>query len=153
MTAWASERRGWINTPPDLTRTALCERLAVRGVASTGPAWWHPLHRGNLRCKQTRHASAPARTDGPSARAEWQEPQPSLDMTQLVCVEEMGASSTLTRLRGRAPSGARGIAAVSHGPGKTTTCITGLRVRAVTASLGRDDSMDGETLLVYGRAF
>lgn len=59
----------------------------------------------------------------------------------------------MTRLRGRAPIGARCVAAVPHGHWKTTTFIAGLRVGEVTAPMVLDGSMDGEAFLVYVRDF
>ena len=70
-------------------------------------------------------------------------------MTKLVFLDETGASTNMTRTRGRAPKGVRCIAGVPHGHWKTTTFIAGLRVNALTAPLVLDGSMDGEAFLTY----
>ena len=82
-------------------------------------------------------------------RAAWKVNQPTLDVTKLVFLDETGASTHMTRPRGRAPVGERCVAAVPHGHWKTTTFIAGLRVGAVTAPLVLDGPMNGEAFLVY----
>lgn len=88
-----------------------------------------------------------------TARREWKENQPALDVTKLVFLDETGVSTKMTRLRGRAPVGERCVASVPHGHWKTTTFIAGLRVSEVTAPLVLDGPMDGEAFLVYVREF
>jgi transposase len=84
-------------------------------------------------------------------RAQWKEQQPALDGRRLVCIDETGVSTNLTRLRGRAPIGERCVSPVPHGHWKTTTFIAGLRVGEVTAPMVLDGPMDGEAFLVYVR--
>lgn len=84
-------------------------------------------------------------------RAEWKENQPTLDVSKLVFIDETGASTNMTRLRGRAPKGERCVSPVPHGHWKTTTFIAGLRVGEVTAPMVLDGPMDGEAFLVYVR--
>lgn len=86
-------------------------------------------------------------------RAEWKENQPALDVTKLVFLDETGASTNMTRTRGRAPVGKRCVASVPHGHWKTTTFIAGLRVGAVTAPMVLDGPMDSEAFLVYVKEF
>ena len=88
-----------------------------------------------------------------AARSEWKENQPALDVTRLVFLDETGASTKMTRLRGRAPRGERCVASVPHGHWKTTTFIAGLRVGGVTAPMVLDGPMDGAVFLVYVRKF
>ncbi len=85
-------------------------------------------------------------------RAEWKVNQPTLDVTKLVFLDETGASTHMTRTRGRARVGKRCVASVPHRHWKTTTFIAGLRVGAVTAPLVLDGPMDGEAFLVYVKA-
>lgn len=87
------------------------------------------------------------------ARAEWKENQPALDATKLVFLDETGASTNMTRTRGRAPKGERCVASVPHGHWKTTTFIAGLRVNALTAPMVLDGPMDGKAFLVYVQKF
>jgi transposase len=79
-----------------------------------------------------------------AARAEWKANQPALDATKLVFLDETGASTQMTRMRGRAPKGARCIASVPHGHWHTTTFIAGLRIGEITAPMVLDSPMDGE---------
>ncbi len=86
-----------------------------------------------------------------AARRKWIDNQPTLDVTKRVFFDETGASTTLTRTRGRAPRGARCVASGPHGHWKTTTFIAGLRDHDITAPMVLDGPMDGEALLVYVR--
>jgi len=87
------------------------------------------------------------------ARLEWLERQPGLDITKLVFLDETGASTNMTRTRGRAPKGERCIASVPNGHWKTTTFIAGLRYDAITAPMVLDGPMDGQTFLAYIQQF
>jgi transposase len=88
-----------------------------------------------------------------AARAQWQENQPGLDVDKLVFLDETGASTNMTRTRGRAPKGERCVAAVPHGHWKTTTFIAGLRVGEITAPMVMDGSMSGPVFLAYVEKF
>jgi transposase len=88
-----------------------------------------------------------------AARQEWKENQPTLDVTKLVFLDETGASTNMTRTRGRAPKGERCIAAVPHGHWKTTTFIAGLRYNDITAPMVLDGPMDGAAFLAYVEQF
>jgi hypothetical protein len=88
-----------------------------------------------------------------AARREWIDSQPTLDVTKLVFLDETGASTTMTRMHGRAPKGARCVASVPHGHWQTTTFIAGLRDNKITAPMVLDGAMDGEAFLVYVRTF
>jgi transposase len=86
-------------------------------------------------------------------RAQWKENQPALDVRKLVFLDETGASTHMTRTRGRSPIGERCHARVPNGHWKTTTFIAALRVNAVTAPMVLDGPMDKEAFLVYVRQF
>lgn len=88
-----------------------------------------------------------------AARAQWKENQPALDVTKLVFLDETGASTNMTRARGRAPRGERCMAAVPHGHWKTTTFIAGLRYNEITAPMVLDGPMDGPAFLAYVQQF
>jgi transposase len=66
---------------------------------------------------------------------------------KLVFLDETGASTTMTRTRGRAPKGERCVVSMPHGHWETTTFIAGLRYNDITGP------MDGEAFLVYVRTF
>ena len=72
-----------------------------------------------------------------------------LDVAKLVFIDETGASTNMTRLRGRSPKGERCVAAVPHGHWKTTTVTAALRVDEVTAPMVIDGPMDRDAFLVY----
>ena len=99
------------------------------------------------------HASEQEREDVQAARRKWIDSQPTLDVTKLVFLDETGASTNMTRTRGRAPKGERCVASVPHGHWKTTTFIAGLRYNDITAPMVLDGAMDGEAFLVYVRTF
>lgn len=86
-------------------------------------------------------------------RLEWKENQPALDVHKLVFLDETGASTNMTRPRGRAPKGERCIASVPHGHWKTTTFVAALRVDEITAPMVLDGPMYGSAFLAYVRQF
>lgn len=55
----------------------------------------------------------------------------------------------MVRTHGRAPRGARLIAAVPHGHWKTTTLIAAVRLDGITAPYVLDGPIDGETFRAY----
>lgn len=79
--------------------------------------------------------------------------QPTLDITKLVFLDETGASTHMTRTRGRAPKGARCVAGVPHGHWKTTTFVAALRHNDITAPMVLDGPMDSQAFLAYVRTF
>jgi transposase len=68
---------------------------------------------------------------------------------RLVFIDETGASTKMTRQRGRAPCGKRLIAKVPHGHWQTTTFVAGLRSDGISAPLVVDGAMNGELFLAY----
>ena len=108
---------------------------------------------GISRLKKTLHASEQEREDVQAARTEWKGNQPVLDVTKLVFLDETGASTNMTRTRGRAPKGERCVASVPHGHWNTTTFIAGLRHREIVAPMVLDGPMDGAIFLAYVRQF
>jgi len=87
------------------------------------------------------------------ARREWRKQQPAWDITKLVFIDETGASTNMTRTRGRAPVGERCVASVPHGHWHTTTFVAGLRYNDLTAPMVLDGPMDGEAFLAYVQTF
>jgi transposase len=75
--------------------------------------------------------------------------QPELDPSRLVFVDETGASTKMARLYGRAPRGARCVAAIPHGHWKTTTFVGALRLSGMTAPMTLDGAMDGPAFLAW----
>ena len=82
-------------------------------------------------------------------RGAWFTLQPDLDPTRLVFLDETGATTKISRLRGRAPRGDRCRAALPHGHWKTTTLVAGLRLDGLTAPMVIDGAMNGEVFTAY----
>lgn len=87
-----------------------------------------------------------------AARREWQAAQPALDSMKLVFLDETGASTNMARRYGRAPRGARCLAAVPPGHWHTTTFIAGLRHDDITAPMVADGAMTSALFLKYVQA-
>ena len=68
-------------------------------------------------------------------------------------IDETGATTKMTRLRGRAPRGQRCRAPVPHGHWKTTTLVAGLRLDGMTAPMVIDGAMNGAAFAAYVEAF
>jgi transposase len=68
-----------------------------------------------------------------------------------VFLDETSFKTNMTRLRGRAPRGARLRDAVPHGHWKTTTFVAGLRRDGVAAPTVLDGAVNGRTFLAYVR--
>ena len=81
--------------------------------------------------------------------ATWRLSQLGLPAKRLVFIDETGASTKMTRQRGRAPCGKRLIAKVPHGHWQTTTFVAGLRSDGISAPLVVDGPMNGELFLAY----
>jgi transposase len=67
----------------------------------------------------------------------------------LVFVDESGAHTKMTRLRGRALGGERLRARVPHGRYQTSTLISGIRLEGACAPWLFEGSMDGEMFLAW----
>ena len=70
---------------------------------------------------------------------------------RLVFVDESGANTKMTRLRGRAPGGERLRAHVPHGRYQTSTLIAGIRLEGPCAPWLFEGPMDGEMFLAWVR--
>lgn len=82
-------------------------------------------------------------------RRVWRTSQPDLDPARLVFIDETGASTKMTRARGRALRGERCLAPVPHGRWKTITFTGALRLDGMTAPMVLDGAMNGEAFLAY----
>jgi hypothetical protein len=84
-----------------------------------------------------------------AAREAWFAAQIDLDPDKLVFIDETGANTKMTRLRGRAARGQRCRAPVPFGHWNTTTFTAGLRLSGITAPMLLEGPMDGEHFLAY----
>ena len=72
-----------------------------------------------------------------------------LDPARLVFLDETAVTTSMVRLRGRAPRGMRVIGRVPLGAWKTITFIAAMRHDKMTAPMAFEGAMTGEVLLAY----
>ena len=84
-------------------------------------------------------------------RAGWHEQLAAESVAALVFVDESGANTKMTRLRGRALGGQRLLARIPHGHYQTTTLVAGLRLGGPCAPWLFGGAMNGEMFLAWVR--
>jgi transposase len=84
-------------------------------------------------------------------RARWHEQLAAQPVAALVFVDESGANTKMTRLRGRAWGGQRLLARIPHGHYQTSTLISGLRLEGPYAPWLLDGPMNGKMFLAWAR--
>ena len=84
-------------------------------------------------------------------REQWCTQQDTLDLTRLVFLDETGAKTNMTRLRGRAPGGERLIDSAPHGHWCTTTIIGAVRLNGSTACMAVEGATDADIFREYVR--
>ena len=84
-------------------------------------------------------------------RAGWHEQLAAQPVAALVFVDESGANTKMTRLRGRALGGQRLLARIPHGHYQTSTLIAGLRLEGPCAPWLFGGAMNGEMFLAWVR--
>ena len=82
-------------------------------------------------------------------RAPWHEQLAAEATARLVFVDESGAHTKMTRLRGRALGGERLRARIPHGRYQTSTLISGIRLDGPCAPWLFEGPMDGEMFLAW----
>jgi transposase len=82
-------------------------------------------------------------------REQWRAEQSAIDPEKVVFLDEMGATTNMTRRYGRSPRGQRLVCPVPHGHWKTTTFIAGLRSSGLTAPMVIDGAMNGDLFEAY----
>jgi transposase len=83
------------------------------------------------------------------ARRRWIREQGLLDPAKLVFLDETAVTTSMVRLRGRAPRGIRVIGRVPLGSWKTITFIAAMRHDKMTAPMAFEGAMTGEMFLAY----
>jgi hypothetical protein len=83
------------------------------------------------------------------ARRRWIREQGLLDPARLVFLDETAVTTSMVRLRGRAPRGVRVIGRVPLGAWKTITFIGAMRHNKMTAPMAFEGAMTGEMFLAY----
>lgn len=84
-------------------------------------------------------------------RAHWHEQLAAEPVAALVFVDESGANTKMTRLRGRALGGERLLARIPHGHYQTSTLISGLRLEGPCAPWLFGGPMNGEMFVAWVR--
>jgi len=84
-------------------------------------------------------------------RARWHEHLAVEPVSRLVFVDESGANTKMTRLRGRALAGARLLARLPHGHYQSSTLISGMRLQGPCAPWLFEGPMNGEMFLAWVR--
>ena len=122
------------------------------------PAWIVPLGLPRWICgfgnwvggiKKTLYAAEQNRPDVAEKRAHWHEQLAVEPATRLVFVDESGANTKMTRLRGRALGGQRLVARIPHGHYQTSTLIAGMRLNGPCAPWLFEGAMNGEMFLAW----
>ena len=94
--------------------------------------------------KKTLRASEQDRADVKVRREQWSAEQTGWDPHKLVFVDESGAKTNMTRLRGRAREGARVLDCAPHGHWSTTTLLGALRLDGTSACMSVEGATDRE---------
>jgi transposase len=137
-----------VKETPDATLEELREQL---GVTCSIVAIHNALQRADYRFKKTLKASEQERPDINEKRERWMAMQRSLDLRRLVFVDESGAKTNMTRLRGRALHGVRLLDHAPHGHWCTTTLISSIRLDGTSACLAVDGPTDTDVFREYVR--
>ena len=92
-------------------------------------------------------AAEQERPDVAEKRERWHEELAAEPTAHLLFVDESGAHTKMTRLRGRALGGQRLLARIPHGHYQTSTLISGIRLQGPCAPWLFEGPMNGEMFL------
>jgi transposase len=137
-----------VRAQPDATLAELRDRL---GVPCSLMTIARALKRHRIsRKKKTLHARQRDTPEVQAQRQAFQQQLAGVEPEHLVFVDEMGATTTMTRTHGRAPAGERVHGAV---PGKweSVTLIAGLRLAGVTAPFAFAGATDTPAFQTYAQ--
>ena len=135
-----------VREQPDATLAELRERLGVRCSLST---ICRALQRHRIsRKKKTLHAQQQDTPEVQARRAAFEERLATVDPAHLIFVDEMGATTALTRTHGRAPIGERVVGSVP-GDWKNVTLIAGLWLGGVVAPFTFAGATDQDAFRTY----
>jgi len=137
-----------LSAQPDATLAELGAGLDRPFRTSTIDLW---LRRLGWKFKKTLAAAEQERPDVAERRAHWHEQLAAEPTAHLVFVDESGANTKMTRLRGRALGGQRLLARVPHGHYQTSTLISGIRLEGPCAPWLFEGPMNGEMFLAWVR--
>jgi transposase len=121
----------------------------VRGFLQHSSRVHHLVKARSYPKKKTLRASEQDREDVKALREQWRARTHELEASHLVFLDESGAKTNMTRLRGRAPRGQRVYESVPHGHWHTTTMLSSVRLDGSTACMVVDGATDTEVFLAY----
>jgi transposase len=138
--------RDLVREQPDATLAELQARL---GIACSLSTLCRALQRlGLSRKKKTLHADQQDTDAVQAKRAAFEERLAGVDPAHLVFVDEMGATTAMTRTYGRAPVGER-VVGSAPGEWENVTLIAGLRSSGVVAPFAFEGATDQEAFQTY----
>jgi transposase len=82
-------------------------------------------------------------------RRQYRERAASIRAERLVFIDESGATTAMTRTRGRAPRGERVHGSAPHGHWKVTTMIGAIRLSGIAAAMTVDSPTDSEVFCTF----
>lgn len=147
LDADASQRlRDLVRAQPDATLAELQDRLGIPCSLST---LCRALQRlGLSRKKKSLHADEQDSPAVQAQRADFEERMATVDPAHLIFVDEMGATTKLTRTYGRAPIGER-VVGSAPGEWENVTLIAGLRSSGAVAPFAFAGATDQEAFRTY----
>jgi len=110
-----------------------------------------PSFAWDIAIKKTLSASEQNRPDVQRRRQQWLAEQGGLDAARLVFIDESGAKTNLTRLRGRARAGQRVVDYAPYGRWSTVTLISSIRLDGTKACMTVDGATSQEVFREYLR--
>ena len=99
--------------------------------------------------KKTAYAAEQNRPDVVKRRKEWKAKQRTLDISQLVFLDESGANTGMTRLYGRALRDKRVVEAVPDTRFHRTTMLSSVRLDGTTVPLVFEGALNGDIFRAY----
>jgi transposase len=139
-----------VSERPDATLKELLAALGRQRIRTSRSALARFLDRHNItRKKKTVHAAEQQREDVARARRKWIREQGLLDPAKLVFIDETSVNTSMVRLYGRCPCGARLVDHVPFGHWETMTFVSALRHDGMVAPMLIEGPMNGELFLAY----
>ena len=138
--------RDLVREQPEATLAELQERLGIPCSPSTLCRTLQRL--GLSRKKKTLHADEQDTPAVQAKRADFEDRMAAVDPAHLLFVDEMGATTAMTRLYGRAPIGER-VVGSAPGEWENVTLIAGLRLSGVVAPFAFEGATDQEAFQTY----
>lgn len=135
---------------PDMTLRELADELEKSGTKVSVPTVWRATQKlGLVLKKKSLHASEQDRPDVKEARDHWFEQFADVKLDQFVFIDEFGATTNMTRTRGRGPRGQRVACKTPHGHWKILSTIAAMTVKGMMACGCFDGATDTETFVTF----